>query len=30
MEMLDAFSTRPDKTLGLAEFEKMMVMTRMA
>ncbi|KAI0047687.1 hypothetical protein FA95DRAFT_1589042 [Auriscalpium vulgare] len=30
VEMLDAYSTSPDKTLGLAEFERMMVTTRMA
>ncbi|KAI9444274.1 hypothetical protein H4582DRAFT_1078814 [Lactarius indigo] len=30
IEMLDTFSTSPDKTMGLSEFEKMMVATRLA
>ncbi|KAH9057963.1 hypothetical protein EDB83DRAFT_2520832 [Lactarius deliciosus] len=30
IEMLDAFSTSPDKTMGLPEFEKMMVAARLA
>ncbi|KAH8998105.1 hypothetical protein EDB92DRAFT_2111922 [Lactarius akahatsu] len=30
IEMLDAFSTSPDKTMGLSEFEKMMVAARLA
>ncbi|VDC02403.1 unnamed protein product [Peniophora sp. CBMAI 1063] len=29
VEMLEAFSSTPDKTMGLADFEKMMVTTRM-
>ncbi|THH19610.1 hypothetical protein EW146_g1599 [Bondarzewia mesenterica] len=30
VEMLEAFSTSPDKTISLADFERMMVATRMA
>ncbi|TFY83315.1 hypothetical protein EWM64_g688 [Hericium alpestre] len=30
IEMLEAFSTTPDKTMGLADFERMMVSTKMA
>ncbi|KAI9458863.1 hypothetical protein BJY52DRAFT_400764 [Lactarius psammicola] len=30
IEMLDAFSTSPDKTMGLSDFEKMMVAARLA
>lgn len=30
IEMLDAFSTSPDKTMGLSDFQKMMVAARLA
>jgi hypothetical protein len=30
IEMLDAFSTSPDKTMDLSDFEKMMVAARLA
>ncbi|KAI0708882.1 hypothetical protein C8T65DRAFT_537151, partial [Cerioporus squamosus] len=30
VEMLEAFSTAPDKSMGLADFERMMVATKMA
>ena len=30
LEMLAAFSTAPDKSMSLADFERMMVATRMA
>ncbi|TFY76828.1 hypothetical protein EWM64_g7185 [Hericium alpestre] len=30
VEMLETFSTTPDKTMGLADFERMMVSTKMA
>jgi hypothetical protein len=30
IEMLEAFSTSPDKTMSLADFEKMMIAARLA
>jgi hypothetical protein len=30
IEMLEAFSTSPDKTMSLVDFEKMMVAARLA
>jgi len=30
IEMLDVFSASPDKTMGLSDFEKMMVAARLA
>jgi hypothetical protein len=30
IEMLEAFSTSPDKTVSLSDFEKMMMTTRLA
>jgi hypothetical protein len=30
IEMLEAFSTSPDKTMSLSNFEKMMIATRLA
>jgi hypothetical protein len=30
IEMLEAFSTSPDKTVSLSDFEKMMIATRLA
>lgn len=30
VEMLDAFSTSADKTMGLADFERMMVAAKLA
>ena len=30
IEMLEAFSTSPDKTMSLSDFEKMMIATRLA